>query len=47
MSGIMGGTALTCIAPRTRFEKQLDLIGISLFIAALALIGAALSGVYC
>ena len=45
VSALGGGTALACIAPRTRFEVQFDISGAVLFIGALAAIGSSLSRV--
>lgn len=42
-SGVLGGTALTCIGTGTKFEKQLDLVGILIFIGALGFVGFSLS----
>jgi hypothetical protein len=43
ISGIVGGTSLACIAPRTPYEKHVDIIGALVLISSLSLIGSSLA----
>lgn len=45
--GLVGGATLTCVAPRTRIEREVDIAGALVVIAALALIGVQLSRTFC
>jgi hypothetical protein len=43
ISGLLSGTTLVCVAPRTPFEKGVDVFGALVVIGSLGLIGSSLA----